>query len=49
MYPQYSVSNSIWAINMIQRMSDRSSEVRMKHALAGTEGHNHLVIWVNYK
>lgn len=49
MYPQCSVSNSIWAINMIQRMSDRSSEVRMKHALAGTEGHSHLVISVNYK
>lgn len=30
-------------------MSDRSSEVRGKHALAGTEGHSHLVIWVNYK
>lgn len=30
-------------------MSCRSSEVRMKHALAGMKGHSHLVIWVNYK
>lgn len=41
--------SSTWAVNMIRGMSDRSSEVRMKHALAGTEGHSHLVIWVNYK
>lgn len=34
---------------MSRGMSDRSSEVSMKHALAGTEGHSHLVIWVNYK
>lgn len=41
--------SSTWAVNMSWGMSDRSSEVRMKHALAGTEGHSHLVIWVNYK
>lgn len=34
---------------MTRGMSDRSSEVKAKHALAGTEGHSHLVIWVNYK
>jgi len=36
-------------VNMSRGMSGRSSEVRVKHALAGTEGHSHLVIWVNYK
>ena len=41
--------SSTWAVNMSWGMSDRSSEVRKKHALAGTEGHSHLVIWVNYK
>ena len=38
-----------WVVNMSRGMSDRSSKVRVKHALAGTEGHSHLVIWVNYK
>lgn len=41
--------SSTWAVNMSWGMSDRSSEVSAKHALAGTEGHSHLVIWVNYK
>lgn len=36
-------------VNMNRGMPDRSSEVRWRHALAGTEGHSHLVIWVNYK
>lgn len=41
--------SSTWAVNMSWGISDRSSEVRTKHALAGIEGHSHLVIWVNYK
>lgn len=48
-YPQYNVPSHTWEINMSRGMSDRSSEVRAKHAVAGTEGHSHLVIWVNYK
>lgn len=57
MYPQGHCSktrmssqpSSTRPVNMNRGMSDRSSEVRTKHALAGTEGHSHLVIWVNYK
>lgn len=41
--------SSVRMVNLNRGMPDRSSEVRRRHALAGTEGHSHLVIWVNYK
>lgn len=41
--------SSTQIVNLSYEMPDRSSEVRWRHVLAGTEGHSHLVIWVNYK